>query len=454
MKFKMVNIIQSSENGPMFENVEPSMFERDPAAENRVINLYPDVEFQKIIGFGGAFTEASAYQFSRMSQKSREKILNAYFDPEKGLGYNFCRTHINSCDFACSRYTYVDDEDRELKTFSIDRERKYILPFIKAAKKIAGKDLWLFASPWSPPGWMKSNGEMCHGGRLLDEFYKTWADYFVRYLEEYKKEGINFFGLSVQNESLAWQTWESCTYTAKEEAVFVHKFLKPALKSSGFNDIKIMIWDHNKERIYERARDSFAVPGAKDDIWGVAFHWYSGEHFEALDMTHNAFPDKMLLLTEYCSAEFYEESAPFPHTSWISVDAYANELIGDFNHHMAAETTWNLLVDEAGGPFHDRGKGCIAQIVVNPERDEVILEPVYYAIAHFSRYIKRGAVRIGTSSSSAAIKIAAFRNPGGEIAAVVLNQGTAAQMLRLRIEGVTAPVKLPGHSLSTFIIPA
>jgi len=453
MQFRKVNIFQSSEKGQMFEPGAQIVFERDPSAESRVINLYPEVEFQKIIGFGGAFTEASAYQFSRMSAKSKAKIIKAYFDPKEGLGYNLCRTHINSCDFACGRYTYVEDEDKELKTFSIERDRKYILPFIKAAQKAAGKDLMFFASPWSPPGWMKSNGDMCHGGRLLDEHYRTWANYFVRYLQEYKKEGVPFFGVTVQNEAIAYQTWESCLYTAKEEAVFVTKFLKPALNAAGFDETKVMIWDHNKERVYERARDSLAVPGAKDDIWGVAFHWYSGRHFDALDMTHNAFPDKPLILTEYCIGEFYGETARYPHTSWKGVDIYATELIGDFNHHMAAETGWNLLLDETGGPFHDRDGGVSVDIVVNPEKDEIFIEPTYYAIAHFSRFVRRGAVRIGTSCFSDSIDVTAFKNPGGELVAVVLNHGTEAEKLRLRIEAVTAPVVLPGRSLSTFVIP-
>jgi glucosylceramidase len=453
MQFRKAKIFQFIEKGKMYETGAQVVFKKDPAAESRVINLYPEVEFQKIIGFGGAFTEASAYQFSRMGAKSKAKIIKAYFDPKEGLGYNFCRTHINSCDFACSRYTYVEDGDKELKTFSIERDRKYILPFIKAAQKAAGKDLLLFASPWSPPPWMKSNGDMCHGGRLLDEYYQTWANYFVRYLQEYKKEGVPFFGVTVQNEAIAVQTWESCLYTAEEEAVFVTRFLKPALKKAGFDDVKVMIWDHNKERVYERARDSFAVPGAKDDIWGVAFHWYSGRHFDALEMTHNAFPDKPLILTEYCIGEFYGETARYPHTSWKGVEIYATELIGDFNHHMAAETIWNLLLDETGGPFHDRDGGVSVDIVVNPEKDEISIEPTYYAIAHFSRFVRRGAVRIGTSCFSDSIDVTAFKNPGGEIVAVVLNHGTEAEKLRLRIEAVTAPVVLPGRSLTTFVIP-
>jgi glucosylceramidase len=454
MRFKKVNVFQSSEKGAMFEQLEQTSFERDPAAEDKVINLYPEAGFQKIIGFGGAFTETSAYQFSRMSAETQDRIVKLYFDPAQGLGYNFCRTHIHSCDFTLSRYTYADDEDTDLKTFSIDRDRKYILPFIKAAQKIAGDALWLFSSPWSPPGWMKSNEDPCHGGRLLDEHYATWARYFVRYLEEYKKEGIPFFGLTVQNEAMAWQTWESCVYTAKEEALFVRQFLRPALKAAGFDDVKVMIWDHNKERVYERARDSFAVPGAKDDIWGVAFHWYSGQHFDALELTHNAFPDKPLILTEYSVGAAHGETAPASHTSWKGVERYAGELIGDFNHHMAAETIWNLLVDETGGPYHDRVGGSRAQIVVDPEKDEIFIEPTYYAIGHFSRFVKRGAMRIGTSSFSGNIDVTAFRNPGGEIVAVVLNRGTEDEKIRLRIEGITAPAELPEHSLTTFVIPA
>jgi glucosylceramidase len=454
MKFKEAALIQSSEGGEMFKTLESTLFERDPAAENLVINLYPAVTYQEILGFGGAFTETSAYQFSRMSPETQDAIVKAYFDPREGLGYNFCRTHIHSCDFSCGRYTYVEDEDRDLKTFSIARDRKYVIPFIKAAQRTAGEALWLFASPWTPPAWMKSNGDMCHGGRLLDEYYEPWARYIVRYFQEYQKEGIPFFGLTVQNEAIAWQTWESCVYSAREEAVFVHDYLKPALKAADLGDIKVMIWDHNKERVYERARDSFAVPGAKDDIWGIAFHWYSGDHFNALSMTHEAFPDKPLLLTEFSVGAAYGETAPGPHTSWKGVERYANELIEDFNNYMAAETIWNLLVDETGGPYHDRAGGSRAQIVVDPEKDEMILEPTYYAVGHFSRFVKRGARRIGTSSFTDSIAVTAFKNPDGGIAVIALNRDGETKKPRLRMEGVTAPLELPGHSLTTCVIPA
>ncbi len=426
-------------------------FKKDVETENMVINIFPEVRYQEIIGFGGAFTETSAYNFSKMSEKSKREIIDAYFNPEKGLGYNFCRTHIHSCDFSLDRYTYVEENDKELKTFSVDRDRKYIIPYIKAALETAD-GLCLFASPWSPPAWMKSNNDICHGGRLLDEYYGTWAKYFAKYLTEYKKEGIEFFGLTVQNEAKAWQTWESCEYTAEEEALFAHKYLKPELEKAGLGDVKIMIWDHNKERVYDRARDSFKVPGAKEDIWGIAFHWYSGDHYTGLDMAHEAFPDKPLVMSEFCLGGARGETAPGPHSSWNGVEIYASEIINNFNHYMAASVDWNMIVDEEGGPFHDRERGCKAQIVVNPETDSVSIEPTYYSVAHFSKFVKRGAVRIGNSTFSEGVKATAFQNPNGEIVVVVLNCTKDQKDVFLRLNGSTAEVALPGRSLSTYVI--
>ena len=435
----------------MLSPQKEAVFEQGIHQENFVINIAPDRKYQTILGFGGAFTETSAYNYSKMSEASKRKIIEAYFDKEKGLGYNFCRTHIHSCDFSLSRYTYVEENDEKLATFSIDRDRQYIVPFVRAARA-AADDLWLFASPWSPPGWMKDNNDICHGGRLLDKYYGVWAEYMARYASEYQKEGIPLFGMTVQNEAAAWQTWESCLYTAREEAVFVRDHLRPALNRAGLGDVKIMIWDHNKERIYERMQESFSVPGAADDVWGVAFHWYSGDHYAALDMAHEAFPDKPLVLSEFCLGASRQEEITGAHSSWNGVELYARELIGNFNHYMAASVDWNMVVDEDGGPYHDRVGGCKAQIVVDPENDAVFIEPTYYSVAHFSKFIRRGAVRVGSSSFSEDVKAAAFENPDGELVLVALNCARKSQEVYLRLGDGTAKVKLPAKSLSTFVI--
>ena len=426
-------------------------FTAEDTQEMRVINLFPDLRYQEILGFGGAFTEASAYNFSKLSDENKRKVITACFDPEEGSGYTFCRTHIHSCDFALSRYTYVDEGDETLNSFSIDRDKQYILPFLKAAQA-ASKELWLFASPWSPPAWMKDSGALCRGGRLLERYYKTWAAYFARYLTEYRKLGVRFFGVTVQNEAKASQTWESCQYTAEEEGAFVHRYLRPALDAAGFSDVKIMIWDHNKERVFDRARDTFAYPGAKDDTWGIAYHWYSGDHFEGLRMAHDAFPDKPLILSEFCLEMPADETSVNPHSGWDGLERYAHELIGDFNHYAAAVVDWNLILDETGGPYHDREAGCKAQIIADHRNATVTFEPIFYALRHFSKFIRRGARRIGSSAYTASVQAAAFQNPDGRLIAVVLNTAAREQEAYLRLNGSTAKVCIKPQSLMTFVI--
>jgi len=361
---------------------------------------------------------------------------------------NICRTHINACDYSVEEYTYVKDGDVDLKTFSIEREKKNILPMIKMARK-TNPDLWLFASPWSPPAWMKDNNSMLHGGRLLPKYYQTWANYFSRYLEEYRKEGINFFGVTIQNEAKAVQTWESCIWSGKEEGVFAAKFLRPTFDKKGFGGIKIMIWDHNKERVMERARESMSVPGANKAIWGIAHHWYSGDHFDNLRMTHELYPDKPLLATENSGGGSVIGATNW----WNSVERYAKEAIGDFNNFTTAIVAWNMILDQEGGPVNNRSLGSGAPIVVDTATKEYTVRSTYYAMGHFSKFIERGAVRIGSSSYNDAVKVAAFSNPNGEIVVLVLNTTEKEATPKIRLNDCTSEFKLPAKSLQTMIIP-
>jgi len=447
---KIVKIFESSVNSEMMlVEKEDVIFQQDFETENQLINIYPEFKYQTILGFGAAFTETSAYNFSFLSPDSQQELAEAYFG-ENGIGYNFCRTHINAADFAISEYTYVEDGDVDLKTFNIDREREYILPMIKAARKV-NPDLWLLASPWSPPAWMKDNKRVVRGGRLLPEYYETWAKYFALYLDEYKKEGIDFFAVTIQNEPKAVQQWESCIWTGKEEGDFAANFLRPALDKKGFADIKIAIWDHNKERIMERARESMSVPGADKAIWGVAFHWYSGDHFDNLRMTHELFPDKPLIATENNSAGIRGGSVA---ACWSAIEKYAIETIMNFNNFMAGNIDWNLIVDlKTGGPFHNTpAGGSSAAVFVDQDKKEFILGPLYYTNGHFSKFIKRGAVRIGSSSYNDRIKAAAFSNPNGDIIVVVLNSTDRNAKPKIRLNDCTAEFNLPAKSLQTMVI--
>ena len=443
-----VKIFSSSEGSDeMLVEQQEVVFKQDFETENLLINIYPEFQYQQTLGFGGAFTETSAYNFSLLSADLQQQLAELYFG-KTGIGLNFCRTHIHSSDFSLDEYTYVEDGDVDLKTFSIDRDRKYVLPMIQAARK-ANPDLWLFASPWSPPAWMKDNNSFIRGGRLLPEHYKTWAKYFSRYLEEYQKEGVDFFAVSVQNEPKAVQTWESCIWTGKEEGEFATNFLRPTLDENGFNKIKIIVWDHNKERVMERARESMSVPGAEKAIWGVGFHWYSGDHFDNLRMAHELFPDKPLIASEFCVGGAINAG----ETNWRDVERYAREMIGNFSNFMAASVEWNLIVDLQGGPYHNRTGGVKAPVYVDENEKKFILGPLYYTVGHFSKFIKRNAVRIGSSTYNDAVKAVAFSNPDGEIVVVVLNTTERNFTPKIRLNNCTADFELPAKSLQTLVIP-
>jgi len=445
---KKVKIFTSSTNSEkMLVEQESTVFKQDFETENQLINIYPEFQYQKILGFGAAFTESSAVNFLLLSPDLQQELIELYFG-KSGIGFNFCRTHINSCDYSVDDYTYVEEDDVDLKTFSIDRERKGILPMIKAARK-ANPDLWLFASPWSPPAWMKDNKKVIQGGKLLPEYYKTWAKYFALYLEEYKKEGIDFFGVTVQNEAKAVQTWESCVWSGKEEGEWVVNYLRPVLDEKGFKNTKIMIWDHNKERVMERARESMSVPGAEKAIWGIAHHWYSGDHFDNLRMAHELYPDKVLIATENSGGGSIVGSTNW----WNSVERYAKETIMNFNNFTAAAVAWNLILDQNGRPVHNRGTGGSSPIIVDTDTKQFILTSTYYTNGHFSKFIKRDATRIGSSSYNDAVKVAAFSNPDGEIIVVVLNTTSIDVKPLIRLNDCTAAFTMPAKSLITLIIP-
>jgi glucosylceramidase len=246
--------------------------------DNRLSSIVLDAnkKFQTILGFGGAFTEASAVTFYKLSPQKRQKIIEVYFDPDVGHGYTFCRTHINSCDFSLGNYAYVEvADDTNLTTFSIERDEQHLIPFIKEAQKISGENLRIFASPWSPPAWMKTTGKMNEGGKLRPEYRSIWARYYCLYIKAYREKRIPIWGITVQNEPEAAQRWDSCIYTAEEERDFVRDYLGPMLVQENLSDINIIIWDHNRNRIYERAKVVLDDPKAAQYVWGVGFHWSS-----------------------------------------------------------------------------------------------------------------------------------------------------------------------------------
>ncbi len=369
--------------------------------------------YQTMAGFGGAFTEAAAYTLSRMPEDRRTEALTSYFDRSRGLGYSIGRVPIHSCDFSLGNYTYIADGDETLDSFSLEHEERRLFPMIRDAEAIRGEKIPLLASPWSPPGWMKTNGEMNNGGSLLPQYRELWARYIARYANEMRGKGFNLWALTVQNEPAAVQTWESCTYSAEEERDFVRDFLGPVLHQQDLADIKLLIWDHNRDIMVERVKGVLEDPDAARFVWGVAFHWYMSEAFENVGAVHDLFPDKHLLFTEGCQEGGVHLGA------WSTGERYARNMIGDFNNWCEGYLDWNLVLDETGGPNHVNNL-CDAPIIADTRRGELHYNSSYYAIGHFSRYVAPGSRRVGLEGDSE-LQSVAFENPDGSIALIMLN---------------------------------
>ena len=410
----------------------------DTGKEGGLINLYPQIEYQEIKGFGGAFTEAASTTLDKLSPKNREKILKLYFDPKEGIGYNFGRVHINSCDFSLGNYTYVEENDQTLETFCIDHDKESLIPMIKEAMQY--NDIEMFASPWSPPAYMKTNGEMNHGGKLKEEYFDLWAEYYVKFVKAYEEAGVKITSISVQNEPKAKQRWDSCIYTAEEERDFVKNYLGKKMKDIG---VKVLFWDHNKERVVERAVTM--MDGAADLVDGLAFHWYSGDYFEELEMFHKLYPHLDLVFSEGC----YEYSLGSLDTSKIG-EKYAHDMIGNFNNYCNSFCDWNLLLNEKGGPNHV-GNYCDAPIMADTQKDEVEIHDSYYYIGHFSKYVQKGAKRIGSSKFNQNLETVAFKNPDGSIVSVVLNRTDDDVKFTFRINGSQVDCMAEAHSIATYI---
>lgn len=416
------------------------------AAAARMLKLVVNTRrrFQRIEGFGGAFTEAAAVTWQELPPAEREAVLRGYFDSQAGHGYTFNRVHMNSCDFSLGNYAHAAvPGDVDLAHFNIDRDREALLPMIKAAMAVAGRPMKLLMSPWSPPPWMKSNGQMNNGGTLLPQYAATWAQCFVRFIQAYEAEGVPIWGVSVQNEPDATQRWDSCTYTAEQERDFVRDHLGPALHAAGLAHVRIVIWDHNRDQMVQRADVVYSDPEAAGYVWGCGFHWYVEDHFDHVGLLHDAYPDKQLLFTEGC-----QEGGP--HCGeWAPAERYATSLISDLNHWTVGWIDWNLLLDETGGPNHV-GNFCSAPMLADRSQGRVERQASYDYLGHFSRFIRPGAQRVLCSASSQDLACTAAVNEDGRVAVVVMNRTERSAQFVLRIDDQASVVQLPPRSIASF----
>jgi glucosylceramidase len=419
--------------------------------ENEVsVFVNPNKSFQTFLGIGGAITDASAEVFAQLPPETQEELLTAYYDKEKGIGYSLCRTPIHSCDFSSNSYTYIEEGDGALETFSIEKDKAYKIPMIKKATAAAGGELLLYASPWSPPAFMKDNKNMLKGGKLLPEYFDAWALYYTKFIKAYEADGMPIWGITIQNEPMAVQRWESCIYTAEEERDFLKNHLGPTMVKEGLGDKKIVVWDHNRDLITHRANTIFEDPEAAKYAWGTGFHWYEtwagGEPmFANLGKIQESFPTKNLLFTEGCQEGFRTDRYQY----WPHAERYGRSIINDFNQGTVGWTDWNILLNQNGGPNHV-GNYCFAPIHGDVEAGELIYTPTYYYIGHFSKFIRPGAKRISTVSSRSHLLSTSFMNEDGSLITVVMNQSDEPIDYRLYVGASQAiAISIPAHAMQT-----
>ncbi len=466
-----IEIYETSANGNKLVQVKEFSSDRDAT----VIKLSPEQEFQAITGFGGSFTEASASLLNRLGKENREKVLNAYFG-EDGAKYSLTRTHMNSCDFSLGNYSYAPiEDDVELKSFSIDEDRDDLIPMIKEAMALSKDGFKIVASPWTAPPWMKDNNDW-RGGKLLPEHNETWALFFSKYLEKYKEEGIDIWGFTVENEPLGNDNnWESMHFTAQEMTDFVKDYLGPKLESEGHN-VKILGYDQNREHLKEWVDEMYRTPATSKYYDGTAIHWYASTYeifSEALQYAHDKAPDKHLIQTEACvdaevpkwqddqwywskeatdwGWDWAPEKDKYLHPKYAPVYRYARDIIGCLNNWVDGWIDWNMVLDRQGGPNWFKN-WCVAPVIVDPENDEVYFTPIYYTMAHFSKFIRPGSKRIGLTKTDESLLATACKNPDGSIAVVVFNQGQDDKNLELSLGEKSSNIKISAQAIQTIVI--
>ena len=424
---------------------------KQPLETEISVFVEPTKTFQSFMGIGGAITDASAEVYAKLSKDKQQEFMNAYYDKEKGIGYSLLRTTIHSSDFSSGSYTYIKEGDKELKTFSIDHDRQYRIPMLKEAIKTAGGKLLLYVSPWSPPAFMKSTNNMLRGGTLLPEYYQSWANYYAKFIKAYEKEGMPIWGITIQNEPMATQKWESCLFTAATERDFLKKYLGPTMQKGGLGSKKIVVWDHNRDLMNQRANTIFSDPEASKYAWGIGFHWYETwaggmPMFDNVRKVHEAYPTKNLLFTEGCVEKFDAKKYQF----WANGERYGTSMINDFNNGTVGWTDWNVLLDQNGGPNHV-GNFCFAPIHMDTNSGELIYTPSYYYIGHFSKFIRPDAKRVSTAVSRSSLISTSFLNKDGKMVTVVMNQSSKSVIYNLIIASEKTVVTIPAHGIQTLV---
>lgn len=403
------------------------------------IRLNPDEKLQEVLGFGAAFTDSACYMFNQLPPGARQELLHEFFDPSQ-MAFSVCRTCIGASDYSKSLYSFCDSDqpDTELTRFTIEHDRAYILPALRDARKV-NPDLFLFSSPWSPPGWMKANNSML-GGSMRKKYYAPYAQYFLKFLNAYAADGVKINAITVQNETDTDQDGRmpACLWGQEYEIEFVKGHLGPVLQKAGL-DTKIWIVDHNYN-LWGRAICELSDPDAYKFIEGVAWHGYAGDP-TAMTKVHDAYPQKSAYWTEGGP----DVTAPDYLTDWAKWAGTFTEILRNWARCI---TGWNLALDEKGnpniGPFP-----CGGVVTIHSQTGEITRSGQYWAFAHFSRLMKRGARVFRTEGNINDVSHVAVQNPDGGRVLVLTNRGKQQQKVEIALGSQALDLDLPADSVYT-----
>lgn len=467
-----VEVFETSESGNKLTKID-TFVEVDSAV---TIKLVPSKIFQTITGFGGAFTESSAYLLNKLSKANRDTIMQAYFSRE-GANYSLARTHMNSCDFSVSNYSYSPvEDDVNLEHFSIQEDKDDLIPMIKDALAVSQDGFKLFASPWTAAPWMKDNNHWV-GGKLLPKYYDTWALFFSKYIDAYEAEGIDIWGFTVENEPHGnGDNWESMHFTPKEMTDFVEFYLGPKLEADGYGDKIILGYDQNRKGLKEWVDEMYRDEASSKYFDGTAIHWYEStyDYFpEELQYAHHKAPNKLLIETEGCvdsqvpawqddawywkkeatdwGFDWASEEDKHLHPKYAPVNRYARDIIGCLNNWVDGWVDWNMVLDRQGGPNWFEN-WCVAPVIVDPDTDEVYFTPLYYTMAHFSKYIRPEAKIIGVENSDDILMVTAAENPDGSFAVVIFNEFETPKTINLVLNEKSVAFTINAQAIQTVLI--
>ncbi|WP_179352602.1 glycoside hydrolase family 30 protein [Winogradskyella vidalii] len=490
----VADIYQTSQAGDNLKLLSSDEAKTTPAELKKVtLEIHTDKTFQKYYGFGASFTESSAWNLATAPVETRKAVLNKLFSPTEGAGFTLTRTHINSSDYSNNHYTYIEEGDEDLSTFSIHEDMKGfsgdendqvrgielvepsydLIPMILEASKIPGADFNIIASPWSPPSWMKTGetAEMTNGS-LKPEYYGLWAKYISKYVTAYKEQGITLWGLTPQNEPLHAHDaqWDSNGFTPEQGRDFLRDHLGPQLVEDGHlnlddleSGLRVLIYDHNKSTMNDYVSKTYEDPEASKYAWGTAFHWYTNSELKAnnwyakeLAELEKNWPNKAMIHTESSIdidandpiGQYWRASTDYAGT-FVPFETYATDMITDLNHGTQGYIEWCSILSHKGQPNpYDNFNS--APVLINPVTDEVIYTPLYYLLSHFSKFIRPDAHRIAIKGSEVTGLIyTAAKNTDGSIAVVVYNNNDEAHELSISLDTGTYTTQIAPKAIQT-----